>query len=153
MNIFQIDREILNCIDTETGEILDEERLESLEIARDIKIENTALWYKNLKAEAGALREEAQALTKRANSAENLMNSLEKYLKYALGGEKFKTSKVNIRYKKSTSVEVENIEKLDKKFLIYPNPMPDKMYIKRVINSGEKVNGAKLVTKQNMIVG
>ena len=38
MNLYEINREILACIDYETGEILDEGRLNSLEIEREKKI-------------------------------------------------------------------------------------------------------------------
>ena len=56
MNLYEINREILACIDYETGEILDEGRLNSLEIEREKKIENVALWIKNLESEAAALK-------------------------------------------------------------------------------------------------
>lgn len=153
MTIWEIEDEILNCIDTETGEILDEEKIESLEMARNTKIENTALWYKNLKAEAKALREESQALAKRARTNENLMESLENYLKYVLDGEKFSTSKVKIYYRRSEAVEVDDVSKLEQRFLKYAEPTANKTEIKRAIEKGEQVDGARIVSRQNMIVG
>ena len=43
MNLYEIDREILACIDYETGEILDSQRLEMLEMEKEKKIENIGL--------------------------------------------------------------------------------------------------------------
>ena len=37
MNLYQINAEIENCIDTETGEILDVEALNNLALERDTK--------------------------------------------------------------------------------------------------------------------
>ena len=56
MNLYEIENEILKCVDEETGEIFDVEKFEALELARDVKIENICLWIKNLKAEAEALK-------------------------------------------------------------------------------------------------
>ena len=47
MNIYEIDSQILSCIDEETGEILDVERLEKLIQDKNNKIESVACWYKN----------------------------------------------------------------------------------------------------------
>ena len=58
MNIYQIDQEILNLVDPETGEIMDWEAFDALQMAREAKIENVACWYKNLVAEAAAIRQE-----------------------------------------------------------------------------------------------
>ena len=38
MNLFEIDREIIGCVDAETGEVIDLEKLESLSINANIKI-------------------------------------------------------------------------------------------------------------------
>lgn len=68
MNLYEINREILSCIDYETGEILDVQRLEMLEIAKEKKIENVALWIKNLESEAAALKKEKDSFAQREKS-------------------------------------------------------------------------------------
>lgn len=40
MTLYEIDAEIEACIDGETGEVLDYEKLDGLQIERDRKIEN-----------------------------------------------------------------------------------------------------------------
>ena len=80
MNLYDIDAKIMECVDVETGEIIDEDMLNALTMERDAKVENIALWIKNLKAEAEALKVEKDAFAKRQKTAENQMNSLKQYL-------------------------------------------------------------------------
>ena len=90
MTIYEIDQAIMRCVDLETGEIIDTEKLDKLQMERDTKLENVACWIKDLKAEAEALKNEKQALAERQKVAENKMESLKKYLGYALDGNAFK---------------------------------------------------------------
>lgn len=46
MNLYEIDTEILGCVDMETGEIIDDGRLDRLQMEKEKKIENIACWYK-----------------------------------------------------------------------------------------------------------
>lgn len=94
MNLFQIDQAILGCVDEETGEVLDMEALESLQMERDKKIENVALWIKELKAETKALQDEKNKLAARIKAKENRKDNLSRYLLDALQGKTFETTKV-----------------------------------------------------------
>lgn len=89
MNLFEIENEIMNCWDQETGEILDSDRLDQLEMERDTKIENIALYIKNLTADAEALKAEKQSFAERQKAAENKAELLKKYLATYLAGQKF----------------------------------------------------------------
>lgn len=118
MNIYEIDRnfadtmeEIMLVFDEETGEVTDidkfeelKRRLNELQEERDTKISNVACWYKQLCAEAEAIKAEKMALAKRQQTAEKKAENLKKYLEYALQGEKFKDARVSISYRKSKSV-------------------------------------------------
>ena len=42
-SLYEINEAILDCVDMETGEIIDEERLNELQMAFDCKVENIAL--------------------------------------------------------------------------------------------------------------
>ena len=88
MNLFEIENEIMNCWDQETGEILDSDRLDQLEMERDTKIENIALYIKNLTADAEALKAEKQSFAERQKAAENKAELLKKYLATYLAGQK-----------------------------------------------------------------
>lgn len=84
--LYEINNEILNCVDLETGEIVDMEKLEALQLAFDEKVEGIACWVKNLLADAKAIKEEKDALAARQKNCENKAASLKEYLSSALGG-------------------------------------------------------------------
>lgn len=56
--LYEINEEILSCVDMETGEIIDAEKLGRLQMAFDDKVEGIALWIKNLLSDAAAIKEE-----------------------------------------------------------------------------------------------
>lgn len=60
--LYEIDEEILNCVDMETGEIIDVERLGQLQLAREDKVEGIALWIKNLLSDVDAIKSEEEKL-------------------------------------------------------------------------------------------
>ena len=126
MNLYEIDNAIMDCVDMETGEIIDIDRLDCLQIERNEKIENIACWIKNLKSDAEQLKAEADNLLQRRRVAENKAESLKTYLQKALEGEKFKTPKVAISYRKTKSVDVTDISQLPEWALRFSDPVPNK---------------------------
>ena len=152
MKLYEIDQAILNCIDLETGEIIDTEQLDKLTMEREAKLENVACWIKELKAEAEALKAEKMAFAKRQQVAENKMESLKKYLAYALDGQAFKTVRASVTFRKSQAVEITDIYKLDENYLRYKEPEADKTAIKEALKSGQTVAGATLVENTSVII-
>lgn len=154
MNLYEINEAILGCVD-EDGEIIDFETLQNLTLEKSVKIENIACYIKNLKAESEALKNEIKSLTDRAKRAENKAEGLKKYLDTALNGETFVSSKAEISYRKSKSVELENgfedWAKFNEPSLIIPQePKPDKKAIKEWLESGGECKYAAIVEKQNI---
>lgn len=152
MNLFEIENEIMNCWDQETGEILDSDRLDQLEMERDTKIENIALYIKNLTADAEALKAEKQSFAERQKAAENKVESLKKYLATYLAGQKFSTPRVAISFRKTSSVNVTDISQLPEEFLKFADLMPDKTAIKAAIKAGTSVAGAEIVEGKSMSI-
>ena len=152
MKLYEIDQAIMDCIDMETGEIINEELLNNLQMERDVKIENVVLWIKELKAEAEALKAEKMAFAERQKVAENKMESLKKWLAYALNGEKFKTVRASVTFRTTDKVEVADISKLDESFLRYKEPEADKDAIKKALKAGQEVAGATLVPSTSVII-
>ncbi|MBD5543761.1 MAG: siphovirus Gp157 family protein [Lachnospiraceae bacterium] len=155
MNLYEIEHEILECVDMETGEIVNVDALNALEMERDSKIENIALWIKNLLSDAEQIKAEREALAEREKAAKNKADSLKKYLAGYLNGSKFSTSKVAISFRKSESVDVTDINMIMRmndadSYLKYKDPDPDKTAIKQAIKSGKKIPGCCLVEKQNI---
>lgn len=152
MKLYEIDQAIMDCIDMETGEIVNEELLNDLQMERDAKIENVALWIKELNAEAEALKAEKLAFAERQRVAENKMESLKKWLAYTLNGEKFKTVRASVTFRTTDKVEVADIYKLDENYLRYKEPEADKDAIKKAIKAGQEVAGATLVSSTSVII-
>ena len=157
MEIYKINQAILDCIDAETGEIIDAEMLDKLQMEKSEKIENVACWIKDLKAEAEALKAEKMAFAERQRVAENKANSLKKYLAYALDGKKFSTAKCAVSFRSTESVEVtdeglNNLMKEHDELLTYKTPEPNKTAIKQAIKDGLNVTGVQLVQNTSTII-
>lgn len=150
MKLYEINNEILNCVDAETGEIFDVDRFEELELERDAKIENICLWIKNLKAEAEALKAEKDVFAARQKAAENRMESLKRYISGYLDGAKFESAKVKVSYRKSESIEIEDVHKLPEEYLRYKEPEADKTALKAALKAGVQIDGVGIVVNQNI---
>ena len=168
LSIYEIDLAIIEAaealnslVDEETGEVTDidifealKAEIDGLKMGREKKISNVACWYKNLKAEAEAIKAEKQKLAKRQQAIENKAESLKKYLDYALQGEKFHDARTSISYRKSKSVVVDpdldpfNLPIQFQNVTIEPN----KTELKKALENGENVEGVEIVEKNNIII-
>ena len=152
MNIYQIDAEILNCLDLETGEILDPERLEHLQMQRDIKIENVILWIKNLNAEIDAFKAEEGSLAKRRKSRERKRDSLMKYVDAALEGCEFETARARAKYNKGEAVKILDEKLIPKEYWRQNEPEINRAEIKKAIKAGKTVDGAEITATYSLQV-
>ena len=163
MTLYEINHEIEsvleNAIDLETGEISEEalQKINELQMAKDVKVENVALWHKNLLAESKAITEEIRNLQARKKSLESKLKWQESYLEYALQGSKFESPKVAITYRKSTAVEIADVARFIEEHKDDPDLvatkvdyLPNKTQIKALLNDGQVIDGATLVEHQNM---
>lgn len=149
MNLYQIDQQILNCIDAETGEIFDIEAFEALNIERNIKIENLLLWLKNLNAEAAALQAEKLAFAKRQTVCENQIERIKNYITDALGGNEFETARVKASFRKSDELIMAEGATIPTEFQKHKIEL-DKAGIKAAIKGGKSFDGFMLQIKQNL---
>ena len=150
MTLYEIDRQIAECVDPETGEIADAEVLDALVMEREAKIESVALWIKNLRAEAAAIKAEKDILAARQKAAESKIESLTKYLDHALGGERFETAKCAVSFRKSTETRITDESKIPPEYFTETvSRKADKARIKEAIFSGVDIEGAEIVTKLN----
>ena len=158
MKLYEIDNAIYECVN-EDGEVIDQEKLETLQMERDKKIEGIACWIKELAAEANAIKEEKLKLEARQRVAENKVKSLKSYLAYALQGASFRTAKVSVSFRNTESVEVtpDGLENLMRggrdDLLTYKQPEPNKTAIKNAIkNDGLNIAGIQLVQNVSTII-
>lgn len=156
MNLFDIDNTILTaCVDTETGEVINEELLDQLEMERDLKIENIGKWIKNLDSDIEALKAQKQIFADRQKAAENKKESLKKYLAAYLNGQKFeaKDKSVVISFRKSESVTI--LDELSIPMDYVKTELVssiDKVAIKAAIKEGKEVTGAEITVNQNISI-
>lgn len=150
-NLYEIDQGILSCIDLETGEVIDPERLENLQMERNQKIENVVLWIKNLESDALAIKAEKEALAKRQVAALAKAEQLKEWLGKALEGQKFSTARCAVSFRKSTKLEVLDADCIPKKFMVETVTVkPDAVAIKDYLKMGYEVNGCRLIVNQNV---
>lgn len=140
-------------IDEETGEILNFAELDALELEKEVKVENICLMIKNLESDAVAYKAEKNSFADKEKAATNRAERLKKYLQNMLAGEKFKSSKVSVSYRKSEAVEVIDVKYVPAEYLtITQEVKPDKKAIKEAIKKGAEIKGCMLVEKQNMSI-
>lgn len=157
MSIYEIDDSILSLVDMETGEIEDEKRYDELQMERTQKIENTGCFYKNLIAEAKAMREEEANLAQRRKAVENKAERIKSLLVYALKGEKFESPKVRCSYRKAKSVQVDDLfvswaQIYADDLLNYAVPTPNRTAIKAALADGREIEHAEIVTNESLQV-
>lgn len=157
MSIYEIDDSILSLVDMETGEIEDEKRYDELQMERTQKVENIACYYKNLIAEAMAIKEEEVNLTRRRKAVENKAERIKNLLAYALKGEKFESPKVRCSYRKAKSIHVDDgfvawAEEHADDLLTYKEPTPNRIAIKAALADGREIEHAEIVTSESLQV-
>lgn len=157
MSIYEIDDAITSLIDMETGEIEDEKRFDELKMERTQKVENIGCFYKNLVAEAKAMKEEEANLAQRRKAVENKAERIKNLLAYALNGDKFESPKVRCSYRKSKRVQVDDgfiawAEEHADDLLTFKEPTPNRTAIKAALEDGREIEHAEIVTNESLQV-
>lgn len=163
MTLYEIDsrlRELMeNSIDPDTGELIaDPDEWNSLQMAKDEKIENTAVFVKDLRADALKLKAEEEILAKRRKGLERKADWLENNLKNCLRGQPFETPRCSIKFRKNQE-SVSYASEADAMawateyapdLINFGKPTLSKMGIKKLLQEGEAIPGAELVRTVSM---
>ena len=158
MKLYEIDQAIESLVDQETGEIQDWAAFDQLQMERDQKIENVACWYKNLLAEAKAIRQEELALEARRHDLEAMAEKRKMWLRDALCGQKFATAKCVFSFRKTTCVNVTDGSAVAKwaeesgnaDLVNYYAPKISKNDLAKLLKDNVEVPGAELVSGLSM---
>ena len=159
--LYEINQDILDCVDLETGEILDTARLDALQMEREAKLEGVALWVKDMKAEAEAVKAEADKLNARKKALDNKIESIKTWLAAALNGEKLKTPRCNVYQTHNTKLNVQDEAGLVKflqtledpdRFLRFKDPELKKDEIKTALKDGFVIPGAALEVSESVVI-
>ena len=128
---------------------------------RERKLEGVALWIKDMKAEAAAVKEEADKLNARKKALENKMEGLKAWLLMALNGEKLKTPRCNVYQTHNQRVAVADepalinfLQTLEEpeKFLRFKDPELKKDEIKKALKDGTIIPGAELEDTESVVI-
>jgi predicted RNase H-like nuclease (RuvC/YqgF family) len=172
MNLYDIDDRLVNLIenqfDTDDGTIYESEeelakKIDEVSMELDTKIENIGCYIKNLEADVEALKKEEDNLENRRKQTQRKIEGLKNYLNGYLTAcypndedrrkWKFKTPKVILGYRKSTKVEVPNLDVLDKEFITVKTEVSaNKKAIGEALKNGKEVKGAYLKENINLSI-
>lgn len=170
MTLFDIDSKIRQFLDSlysaadsdGTIDDADFKELEALQAEKNTKVENIALYIKELEIEASALKAEADKLKARAEVATNKADRLRRYLKDSLwadNAERLKTSKdktvfestrCKLSFRRSESLVIDESLLPKKYYAKKITEAPDKTLIKELIKSGKHIKGAELRENQSL---
>ena len=154
MTLFEIDKAIADFefeIDEDTGEILNPNALEELEMAREQKIENVGLYIKNLEAEATAVENQEKIFADRKKRIRKKIEGLKGFLGYALDGKPFKTDRVVMSFRRSESVHITDEYLIPDEYKLFTVvKKPDKKVLKDALKKGKDIMGCELVEKNNV---
>lgn len=160
MKLYEIDQALLDLTDPETGEILDISAFNALQMERERKLEGMGCWIKDMDAEIDALKREEDALRMRRQKTMNRRHQIWTYLRQMLNGEKLKTARVAISYRKNPpSVKMEDEEAVfrwaqenGRGDLLRITAALDKTRLKEAISAGEVIPGAEVVQEIGMVI-
>jgi len=159
MKLYEIKYEIAhnleNAFDPDTGELIDPNALERIELLEgDLteKVCDIACWILDEEYEVEKHAKEEAKQKKKKLAAARRVESLKAYLIGALDNDrKYTDSRVSVSFRKSESVDVEQSAPIPDEFwTIHEEVKYDKLAIKRALKSGMSVPGCQIVEKQNI---
>ena len=150
MKLYEINQEILDCIDMETGEIADPERLKQLQIDRHENLRNIGFVYLNAMADAKAYEEQEKKFTARKKAAKATADWAKATLARELNGEKMKEAEFTVSYRKSEVVEIADLNAVPDEFLVPQPPKVDKVGLKKAVKGGAVIDGVTIAEKKNI---
>lgn len=152
MTIYDIDQQIADLIDPDTGEVTDYAALDALTMAREDKIKQIDRARRNHLAEASAIAEEVNRLKERQEAAEKRAESCKRLLEYALGGEGYKDGTVTMYYRETEAVVVAEGATLPEEYLRYGKPTVNKTALGEALRGGTTIPGATIEKRRSLII-
>lgn len=143
----------IDC-DPETGEILQADALHAVEAEASDKIEATALYLRELDAEAKAAKEEADRMIARVKSMQKRSDYLKAMLLDALHATgKVKTARVSVSIRTTQAVQINQEQAIPEAFTTKKITIsPNKVLIKETISAGGCVPGCELIERESVSI-
>lgn len=143
----------IDC-DPETGEILQADALHAVEAEAADKIEATALYLRELDAEAKAAKDEADRMIARVKSMQKRSDYLKAMLLDALHATgKVKTARVSVSIHTTLAVQINQEQAIPEAFTTKKITIsPNKVLIKETISAGGCVPGCELIERESVSI-
>lgn len=141
-------------VDEETGEILQADALHAVEAEASDKIEATALYLRELDAEAKAAKEEADRMLDRVKSMQKRSDYLKAMLLDALHATgKVKTARVSVSIRTTQAVAIDEGANLPEAYTTVKHIVsPNKVAIKQALLDGVEVPGCHLEARESVSI-
>ena len=141
-------------VDEETGEILSSDALHAVEAEAAEKIEATALYLRELDAEAKAAKDEADRMLARVKSMQKRSDYLKSMLLGALHATgKVKTGRVTVSIRTTQAVAVDEGANLPEAYTTVKTTVsPNKVAIKQALLDGVEVPGCSLEARESVSI-
>lgn len=159
MKLYQISDAIRQALDhieldEETGEILSADELHAVEAEAAEKVEATALYLRELDAEAKAAKEEADRMLARVKSMQKRSDYLKAMLLDALHATgKVKTGRVTVSIRTTKAVEIAEGADLPEAYTTVKTTVtPNKVAIKQALLDGVEVPGCHLEARESVSI-
>lgn len=157
MKLYQISDAIRQALDhieldEETGEILSADALHAVEAEAAEKIEATALYLRELDAEAKAAKDEADRMIARVKSMQKRSDYLKAMLLDALHATgKVKTGRVTVSIRTTKAVEIAEGADLPEAYTTVKTTVsPNKVAIKQALLDGVEVPGCHIEERESV---
>ncbi len=143
----------IDC-DPETGEILSADALHAVEAQAAEKIEATALYLREMDAEAKAAKEEADRILSRVKSMQKRSDYLKAVLIDAIHATgKVKTARVTVSIRKTQAVAIDEGASLPEAYTTVKTTVsPNKIAIKQALSDGLEVPGCRLEERESVSI-
>lgn len=141
-------------VDPETGEILNADNLHAVEAEASDKVEATALYLRELDAEAKAAKDEADRMIARVKSMQKRSDYLKSMLLDALHATgKVKTARVSVSIRTTQAVAVDEGANLPEAYTTAKTTVsPNKVAIKQALLDGVEVPGCHLEARESVSI-
>lgn len=147
-----------SCVDEETGEIKDAETLEELEKGILIQLENKGAglvqYFRNTDTTLDTIDAEIKRLQGLKKSLKNKVDNFKSYIIFnmeRMGVKKIETGLGTLSLRASKSVDIYDEDLIDKKFVTQViEEKISKTDLKKAIEAGEEVQGARVVSKNSL---
>lgn len=131
-----------------------EDTLASITDAVEEKLEAYAMVIKNIESDVEGIKSEEKRLAERRKIMENGITRMKQAIAETLQGsgqDKVKTEKFTFSFRKSSKVEVSDIDSLPQQFIKVERTI-SRSELAKALKAGEQIEGAQLIENQSLSI-